>query len=63
MRLKLELPLSPVLKIKNLIYKLIYGDVKVSTGIVSLGKRVAERNRFKSRSLKINDKTELAYAA
>lgn len=31
---------------------LLHGDVKVSTGVVSLGKRAAVRNRFKIRNFK-----------
>lgn len=32
----------------------IHGDAMVSTGIVSLGKRAARRNRFKIRTLNLN---------
>ncbi len=39
------------------------GGVKVSTGIVSLDKRVAVRNRLKIRNLKITDKNTVALAA
>ena len=42
---------------------LIYGDVKVSTGVLTLGKRVAVRNRFKIRNLKITDNNKVALAA
>lgn len=44
--------------------KIKYGDVKVSTGVVSLGKRVVVRNHYKIRKLlKINDNDTVALAA
>ena len=45
-------------------YQKKYGDERISTGILSHNKRVAARNRFKSRSLfKINDNTTVLKAA
>lgn len=42
----------------------LYGDVKVSTGVLNLGKRVAVWNRYKIHNLNLNGKTnKLALAA